>query len=266
MHAVVELGTELLVAESGRENKLTHHLIAGSFSLSHSLSNLLHQHERNQFAEERLLLQIKKELASDVSAFTGMNRIRISFLGLLFGRQMLRLFLGHVSEVAVAFVPKSGTPLTRCRSHTSSCKVPALHVATQGVDEEKAFLDRCKQLCEERNLGFEKIKNARDLASVQNSPIRPGRIFRTGRLSDATDADIALLKKLNFRTLVDLRSPTELKDDVTLLREEVFDEFTDMVWREQGRRKDGCLKELKKGEFPIKKHFWNRQNMHNGEK
>lgn len=129
---------------------------------------------------------------------------------------------------------------------------------------DQAFQTTCKELCEKRNIPFGKIKNARDLASVRNSPIRPGRVFRMGRLSDASTSDIELLKGLNFKTLVDLRSPTELKDDETLLREEVFDEFTDMVWKEQGRGKDGCLKELPKGEFPVKKNFWNRQNMRHG--
>jgi hypothetical protein len=85
-----------------------------------------------------------------------------------------------------------------------------------------------------------------------------------GRLSDASDADIALLSRLSFRTLVDLRSPTELKEDATLLREEVFDDFTDMVWKEQGRRKDGCLRELSKGESPVKKRFWTRQSPREG--
>lgn len=159
-------------------------------------------------------------------------------------------------------------------SSSPGCGRLLLRVTSQQVEEgeqveedeedEPAFFARCRRLCEERNLPFAKIKNARDLASVRNSPIQPGRVFRMGRLSDATEEDIALLKRLDFQTLVDLRSPTELKDDPTLLREEVFDEFADMVWKEQGRGKDGCLKALGKGEFPIKKHFWNRKNMHNG--
>jgi protein tyrosine/serine phosphatase len=135
------------------------------------------------------------------------------------------------------------------------------------IDEEQqkhTFALRCKELCDERNLPFAKIKNARDLATVRNSPIRPGRVFRMGRLSDASDSDIELLKRLDFRTLVDLRSPTELKEDPTLLREEVFTDFTDLVWKEQGRGKDGCLRELSKGENPVKKRFWTRQNPRDG--
>ena len=38
-----------------------------------------------------------------------------------------------------------------------------------------------------------------------------------------------------MKTLVDLRSPTELKDDLTLEREEVFANFTDMLYYEHSR-------------------------------
>jgi protein tyrosine/serine phosphatase len=125
------------------------------------------------------------------------------------------------------------------------------------------FMVRCKELCSVRNLPFRNVKNARDLASVRNSRIRPGRVFRMGRLSDASQSDIKLLKQLNIRTLVDLRSPTELKDDPALLREDVFSEFTDLVWKEQGRGKDGCLNVIPKGESPIKRKFWSWQTRRN---
>lgn len=104
------------------------------------------------------------------------------------------------------------------------------------TDEEKVFLARTAQLCEERNLPLQKVKNARDLASVRNSPVKPGRVIRIGRVSDATDADLDILfGDIGVKTLVDLRSPTELKDDPTLEREEVFANFTDMVFYENGR-------------------------------
>ncbi|GAX10721.1 hypothetical protein FisN_14Lh237 [Fistulifera solaris] len=119
--------------------------------------------------------------------------------------------------------------------------------------DQTSFLKHCKALCEERNLPLQKVKNARDLASVRNSPIQPGRIFRMGRVSDATEEDIQLLfQKVGFKTLVDLRSPTELKDDPTLMREDVFKEFTNVVWQERGRGKEGCLRELKVGEGPVR--------------
>ena len=53
-----------------------------------------------------------------------------------------------------------------------------------------------------------------------------------------------------MKTLVDLRSPTELKDDLTLDRTEVFGEFVSLIWDE---RKNGAVKELNDGEPRMKK-------------
>ncbi len=121
------------------------------------------------------------------------------------------------------------------------------------VDVEAKFKEEIRALCQERNLPFAKIKNCRDLASPSSSPILPGRLFRTGRLGDATPEDQELLlKTLGITTLVDLRSPTELKDDGALMSN-VFDGFTDLVWIENGRGRDGCLRELEPGVSPIQK-------------
>ncbi|KAL7575931.1 hypothetical protein ACA910_000729 [Epithemia clementina (nom. ined.)] len=123
-------------------------------------------------------------------------------------------------------------------------------------EDEEEFLKRCKALCDLRNLPLEKVKNGRDLASVALSPVKPGRLFRTGRMSDATENDVNLLfNELNITTVVDLRSPTELKDDENLMREAVFGNFTNILWRE---RRGGCLTQLAPGQPPIKKRFWNR--------
>jgi len=104
----------------------------------------------------------------------------------------------------------------------------------ENTDEEREFFARTAQLCKERNLPLQKVKNARDLSSVRNSPIKPGRVYRIGRVSDATTDDLKILfGDIGVKTLVDLRSPTELKDDPTLEREEVFENFTDMVFYEQ---------------------------------
>lgn len=109
------------------------------------------------------------------------------------------------------------------------------------TDEEKAFFARTAQLCRERNLPLQKVKNARDLASVRNSPVKPGRCYRIGRVSDATPEDLKILYgDIGVKTLVDLRSPTELKDDPTLERDEVFSNFTDVIFYERG----GMVKEL----------------------
>jgi protein tyrosine/serine phosphatase len=104
------------------------------------------------------------------------------------------------------------------------------------TDEERAFLDRTAALCAERNLPLERVKNARDLASARRSPVAPCRVYRTGRVSDATPADLrALFGDIGIKTLVDLRSPTELRDDPNLDRTEVVGDFTDMVFHERNR-------------------------------
>ena len=75
-----------------------------------------------------------------------------------------------------------------------------------------------------------------------------------GRLSEASDKDIQfLLDDKNINTIIDLRSPTELKDDEKLQRFEVFGDFTNLVWLERGRNRDGCLIELDAGASPVLK-------------
>lgn len=124
---------------------------------------------------------------------------------------------------------------------------------TDETKEQYLFLARTKALCAERNLPLEKVKNARDLASCAHSPVIPNRVYRTGRVSDATDADIELLfGELGFKTLVDLRSPTELKEDPTMEKKAVFENFTSIVWKEKGRKRGGAVTELEAGESRIR--------------
>ncbi|KAL3895333.1 MAG: hypothetical protein SGARI_007481, partial [Bacillariaceae sp.] len=121
-------------------------------------------------------------------------------------------------------------------------------------EDEENFKQEIRELCGQRNLPLEKVKNCRDLAATGSSPIKPGRLYRTGRVGDATAKDQELLfDKLGITTLVDLRSPTELKDDPALMASDVFDSFTDLVWMENGRRRDGCLRELEPGVSPVEK-------------
>eukprot|EP00532_Pseudo-nitzschia_australis_P007092 CAMPEP_0168180300 /NCGR_PEP_ID=MMETSP0139_2-20121125/10431_1 /TAXON_ID=44445 /ORGANISM="Pseudo-nitzschia australis, Strain 10249 10 AB" /LENGTH=446 /DNA_ID=CAMNT_0008100443 /DNA_START=231 /DNA_END=1571 /DNA_ORIENTATION=+ len=125
---------------------------------------------------------------------------------------------------------------------------------SQAEDEEtKLFKEEIRVLCMERNMPLEKVKNCRDLAATSSSPILPGRLFRTGRLGDATEKDREFLfKTLGITTLVDLRSPTELRDDDSLMAE-CFEDFSNLVWIENGRRKDGCVRELAVGVSPVEK-------------
>jgi len=120
-------------------------------------------------------------------------------------------------------------------------------------EETKLFKEEIRVLCSERNLPLEKVKNCRDLSATDSSPIVPGRLFRCGRLGDATEKDQELLfKTIGITTLVDLRSPTELRDDDSLMVD-CFKDFTDLVWIENGRQRDGCLRELEAGVSPVEK-------------
>ena len=119
--------------------------------------------------------------------------------------------------------------------------------------EEEQFKAEIRELCNARNYKLDAVKNCRDLASVNQSTVQPGRVFRTGRLGSASQADQDLLfGELGISTLIDLRSPTELKDDPELMAD-VFTNFTDLVWIENGRGKDGCVRELEPGVSPIDK-------------
>uniref|UniRef100_A0A6V2N8A0 Tyrosine specific protein phosphatases domain-containing protein n=1 Tax=Ditylum brightwellii TaxID=49249 RepID=A0A6V2N8A0_9STRA len=121
------------------------------------------------------------------------------------------------------------------------------------TQEELDFLTKTKTICEERNIKFDEIKNARDIASVNHSPAIGGRVLRLGRPSDASESDISiLLNDLKLKTLVDLRSPTELKDDPTLERKELFKDFVSLVWIERNGP-NGRVIEMKPGQPRIKK-------------
>lgn len=78
---------------------------------------------------------------------------------------------------------------------------------------------------------FKTIRNVRDVASV--SPLlRPSRLYRCGMPSNASPSDAAsFVSELGIKTLVDLRSGTELREDEGLLSNDVYDGFTDVVWR-----------------------------------
>lgn len=134
-------------------------------------------------------------------------------------------------------VPQSSRRTFVHRVSTNDNEVATAPVTIpERTPEEQEFFTRTAALCQERNLPLSHVKNARDLCSPVDSPIVPGRVYRIGRVSDASTEDLELLfGKLGIKTLVDLRSPTELKDDPTLEREEVFGNFTDMVYYERSK-------------------------------
>lgn len=148
-------------------------------------------------------------------------------------------------------------------SPTSTSSVPSRSNQEGGDGNDSTInggKDQTKKLSEMRNIKLQQVLNARDLSTCKNSPIKPGKLFRTGRLSDASASDIQLLMDtLQLKTLVDLRSPTELRDDQALMRTDVFGNFTNVVWEDRGRQKEGCVRVLKADESPVKHHrFWKR--------
>lgn len=152
---------------------------------------------------------------------------------------------------AVGFIPPcSPTPVVAKQDNLEGgyCKLPTQLYSSQSTksipdisivqtnEEEVKFKEGIKQLCEERNISFDKVKNARDLCSTNQSPIKAGRAYRMGKVSSATLRDTELLlNKIGIKTLIDLRSPTELKEDPELNKESVFKDFTSLVWNEHGK-------------------------------
>ncbi|CAM9759972.1 unnamed protein product, partial [Choristocarpus tenellus] len=84
-------------------------------------------------------------------------------------------------------------------------------------------------------LTLDGVKNIRDLSSVTGSGIHAGRVFRTGNLSQATEADITRLKEeMYIRTLIDLRSRTETMMDKQL-HSHVYRDYVDVELNLRGR-------------------------------
>jgi len=127
------------------------------------------------------------------------------------------------------------------------------------TEEEEEFMKNTKNLCKERNIPFEKIKNARDLSSAyNNSNIAPNRVYRMGRVSDASTTDInTLINEIGIKTLIDLRSPTELKDDPNVDNPELFQYFHSWAWKRKDKVKDIDYKDASK-------HISRRKNIVRG--
>ena len=99
-------------------------------------------------------------------------------------------------------------------------------------------------------VALENVKNFRDIQSA--SPrinILPSKLFRTGCMSKASDLDSScILKDLNVKSLVDLRSPKELEDDEMLHTSTVYDGCMNyrydkkmQEWKEDGVTLNGAL-------------------------
>ncbi len=65
------------------------------------------------------------------------------------------------------------------------------------------------------NIQFDDIKNMRDICTATKTvQVTPSKIFRTGCVSKASDADISkAINAMGIKTWIDLRSPAELAED-----------------------------------------------------
>lgn len=76
--------------------------------------------------------------------------------------------------------------------------------------------DQPARIIAERSLPLEGVANARDIGGYPTQDgrsIRWGRVYRTGTLAGATDADLDYLQHLGVRLVCDLRTPDERDDD-----------------------------------------------------
>jgi len=67
---------------------------------------------------------------------------------------------------------------------------------------------------EERQVKLQAQPNFRDLGgyhTVDGRKVKRGLIYRSGQLSQLTDDDLLVLKKLGIRTVIDLRGPSEVE-------------------------------------------------------
>ncbi|MHB8894722.1 MAG: tyrosine-protein phosphatase [Candidatus Geothermincolia bacterium] len=67
-------------------------------------------------------------------------------------------------------------------------------------------------------LELERVKNARDLGGwkLKDGTVVPyGRVFRTGRISEASPGDVNTLRRLGLRTTIDLRTDEEIRKNGT---------------------------------------------------
>lgn len=87
---------------------------------------------------------------------------------------------------------------------------------------------------------FTSIKNVRDVASVAPTLLKPGCLFRSGMPSNATEEDVAKYLGgpvsggdggMGIKTLIDLRSLTEINEDGKIWDSEIYEGFENVVWK-----------------------------------
>ncbi len=87
-----------------------------------------------------------------------------------------------------------------------------LTAGTFAVPPRQAVGEKAQTAERERHVKLEGQPNFRDLGGYRTTDgrtVKWGLIYRAGQLSELTDADLAVLKKLGIRTVVDLRGAAE---------------------------------------------------------
>lgn len=106
-----------------------------------------------------------------------------------------------------------------------------------------------------KNIGFDKIKNARDFSYLTNKEgkkIKKGSFIRSSQLSKATDRDVKILtQEYNLKTIIDLRTnlekeekPDRVPEGVKLVETPLFTEATMGVTKEKSLEGREMLKKL----------------------
>jgi protein-tyrosine phosphatase len=97
-----------------------------------------------------------------------------------------------------------------------------LGTASFVLNAEQVSQGRPETNAHERHIKLEGQPNFRDLGGYKTTDgrtVKWGLIFRAGQLSKLTDSDLARLKELHIRTVVDLRGPAEVERGKDLLPE-----------------------------------------------
>lgn len=98
---------------------------------------------------------------------------------------------------------------------------------------------------------LECVKNVRDLASVTNSPIRPGRVFRAACVGTASESDeCILIDMMNIQTLVDLRSEKEWNGDILKYNSTIFESYDPLFYKVKKSKKTGRPKAVLPEDLP----------------
>lgn len=107
--------------------------------------------------------------------------------------------------------PPPAIPRREAPPEPRSAEPPAADPASRSAESTESV-----ESVESVEPSLEGVRNFRDvggLATVDGGRVAPGRLFRSGHLAHATDADQAFLRTLGLRTVFDFRNAADLELD-----------------------------------------------------